>query len=213
MSDKRFNNRNLKKAIDDSGMTREQIAESVGCDTSSITKYYNGNRYPKTDVIIKLAKLFNCSTDYLLGVSKAFTSDNELKFICDYTKLSELTIEHIQNMQAMFDYDIVNYLFECGAITDIVEVVYKAIKYADAYNPSQFQGKIITRIDDTVVDYFDLLMGNNKVQKELDLSEFNATRILQNAIEDLYLSCGAIDKSIQINRIIKESMATGETDE
>lgn len=94
MSDKRFNNENLKNAIDKSGMTREQIAAKVGCDTSSITKYYNGDRYPKTDIIIKLAELFNISTDYLLGVTKIETAlktdDNTaLRISCDYTGLDE----------------------------------------------------------------------------------------------------------------------------
>lgn len=93
MSDKKFNNRNLREAIDNSRMTREQIADKVQCDTSSITKYYNGDRYPKTDVIIKLAKLFNVSTDYLLGVTDVATTDKDLKFVCDYTGLKEETIK------------------------------------------------------------------------------------------------------------------------
>lgn len=99
MSDKKFNNRNLREAIDNSRMTREQIADKVQCDTSSITKYYNGDRYPKTDVIIKLAKLFNVSTDYLLGVTDVATTDKDLKFVCDYTGLDEKSINffHFNN--------------------------------------------------------------------------------------------------------------------
>lgn len=93
MSDKKFNNRNLREAIDNSRMTREQIADIVQCDTSSITKYYNGDRYPKTDVIIKLAKLFNVSTDYLLGVTDVATTDKDLQYICDYTGLDEKTVK------------------------------------------------------------------------------------------------------------------------
>lgn len=102
MSDKRFDNKNLKAAIDKSGMTREQIAAKVGCDTSSITKYYNGDRYPKTDIIIKLSELFNISTDYLLGVTKIETSlktnDNTaLRISCDYTGLNPSAIENLRN--------------------------------------------------------------------------------------------------------------------
>ena len=97
MSDKKFNNRNLREAIDNSRMTREQIADKVQCDTSSITKYYNGDRYPKTDVIIKLAKLFNVSTDYLLGVTDVATTDKDLKFVCDYTGLDEKIINFFAN--------------------------------------------------------------------------------------------------------------------
>lgn len=113
MSDKKFNNRNLREAIDNSRMTREQIADKVQCDTSSITKYYNGDRYPKTDVIIKLAKLFNVSTDYLLGVTDVATTDKDLKFVCDYTGLKEETIkllsfeqnEHKNNLSSYNAFD------------------------------------------------------------------------------------------------------------
>ena len=109
MSDKRFNNKNLKNAIDKSGMTREQIAENVGCDTSSITKYYNGDRYPKTDIIIKLSKLFNCSTDYLLGVSDVATSDKDLQYICDYVGLSEEVVNklHSLSISTILEYNII----------------------------------------------------------------------------------------------------------
>ena len=111
MSDKRFNNENLKKAIDKSGMTREQIAVKVGCDTSSITKYYNGDRYPKTDIIIKLAELFNISTDYLLGITKIETAlktdDNTaLRISCDYTGLNEDAINQIRTMMSNFDIEL-----------------------------------------------------------------------------------------------------------
>lgn len=113
MSDKKFSNRNLREAIDNSRMTREQIADKVQCDTSSITKYYNGDRYPKTDVIIKLAKLFNVSTDYLLGVTDVATTDKDLKFVCDYTGLKEETIkllsfeqnEHKNNLSSYNAFD------------------------------------------------------------------------------------------------------------
>lgn len=99
MSDKRFNNKNLKQAIDNSRMTREQIADKVQCDTSTITKYYNGDRCPKADVIIKLAKLFNVSTDYLLGITRTATTDKDMRFICDYTGLDEKTVKILNTLK------------------------------------------------------------------------------------------------------------------
>lgn len=99
MSDKRFNNKNLKQAIDNSRMTREQIADKVQCDTSSITKYYTGDRYPKTDVIIKLAELFNVSTDYLLGITRTATTDKNMQFICDYTGLDEKAVKILNTLK------------------------------------------------------------------------------------------------------------------
>lgn len=125
MSDKKFNNRNLREAIDNSGMTREQIADKVQCDTSSITKYYNGDRYPKTDVIIKLAKLFNVSTDYLLGVTDVATTDKDLKFVCDYTGLDEKIINFFANNK-----DLNNNNFE---VVEFIKFIISKIILNDDY--------------------------------------------------------------------------------
>lgn len=95
-------NTNLRQIINRSGMTREQIAKAIDCDTSSITKYYNGVRKPSTDIVIKLSKLFNVSTDYLLGLTDVATSDTDLKAICDYTGLDEDSIEKIRCMHSDF---------------------------------------------------------------------------------------------------------------
>lgn len=112
MSEKQqFDNRNLKAVIDGSRKTREEIAQEVGCDTSSITKYYNGSRYPKTDTIIKLAKLFNCSTDYLLGVSDVATTDKDVQFICEFTGLNEETVYNLNILSEEQYYDAKNYDF------------------------------------------------------------------------------------------------------
>lgn len=125
MSDKKFNNRNLREAIDNSRMTREQIADKVQCDTSSITKYYNGDRYPKTDVIIKLAKLFNVSTDYLLGVTDVATTDKDLKFVCDYTGLDEKIINFFANNK-----DLNNNNFE---VVEFIKFIISKIILNDDY--------------------------------------------------------------------------------
>lgn len=154
MSDKRFNNNNLKSAIIKSGMTREQIAEKVGCDTSSITKYCNGDRYPKTDIIIKLAELFNCSTDYLLGVSDAKTDDKNLQFVCDYIGLRVSTIARLryikEHKKPICSSDMYSFQYYLENLTDNE---YEQLQKGELNCDKVYQDIRLSEFFDDVIDY------------------------------------------------------------
>lgn len=95
-----FDLENLRKLIDTK--TREEIAQSLGCDTSLITKHYNNQRVVQVEYLIKYAAYFNVSVDYLLGrttyKSALDTDKGELvRSIGDYTGLSEEAIEMLHN--------------------------------------------------------------------------------------------------------------------
>ena len=46
--------------------TQEQLADILGVSRQSISKWESDIAYPETDKLIELAKLFDCSMDYLL---------------------------------------------------------------------------------------------------------------------------------------------------
>ena len=47
----------LRQAIDDSGLTRYQIAKETGIDESALAKFYNGHRGLSMDALNALGKL------------------------------------------------------------------------------------------------------------------------------------------------------------
>lgn len=49
-------------------LTQQQLADLLGFTKSVISAYENGLRYPAYDVLIKIARIFKVSTDFLLGV-------------------------------------------------------------------------------------------------------------------------------------------------
>lgn len=95
MEDKKstFRLERLRELIDQSGKTRQELADLLGCDNSTITKHYNGDRSVTTKYLIKYARHFGVSADYLLGLSDTKTSDTTLRSVCDYTGLSEEVVE------------------------------------------------------------------------------------------------------------------------
>lgn len=58
--------RKLREARD---MTQEAVARYLGMKQSQYSRYERGLRDLPTDVLIRLARLFNTSTDYMLGLT------------------------------------------------------------------------------------------------------------------------------------------------
>ncbi len=58
----------LGELMFDAGKTQAQLAESLGCSQSSISRYLSGEALPTLDMTVKLADYFCCTTDFILGL-------------------------------------------------------------------------------------------------------------------------------------------------
>lgn len=76
--------RQLRKNMN---MTQKDLADNIGVSTLSVRNWELGTKIPTTGAIVSLAKLFNVSTDYLLGVSQQQISDIEMEFLSQYRSL------------------------------------------------------------------------------------------------------------------------------
>lgn len=47
--------------------SQKQVAEKLGVSPSIVSGYETGERTPSTEILLSLAYIYNCSTDYLLG--------------------------------------------------------------------------------------------------------------------------------------------------
>lgn len=66
--------RNLRKG---KGLTQAQVAELIGGTKAMISSYEMGTRYPPYNILIKFARLYGVSTDYLLGMTNYVKLDAE----------------------------------------------------------------------------------------------------------------------------------------
>lgn len=71
-------------------MTQAQLAQKLGLTKSVISAYETSLRLPSYDVLIHIAKIYNVSTDYLLGV--------ERKQQIDLSGLSQEEIDALLNL-------------------------------------------------------------------------------------------------------------------
>ena len=59
----------LKELRTEKGLTLIQLSKATNLSKSAISAWEVGSRTPNAEAIITLAKYFNVSTDYLLGVT------------------------------------------------------------------------------------------------------------------------------------------------
>lgn len=59
----------LKELREEKHLTRIQLANAVGVSATAIGRWENGLRSPTLDSLIILVNFFDCTADYLIGIS------------------------------------------------------------------------------------------------------------------------------------------------
>ena len=59
----------LKELREEAGLSQSAVAMEIGLNQMSVVNYENGKRLPQADTLRTYAEFFNCTTDYLLGLS------------------------------------------------------------------------------------------------------------------------------------------------
>ena len=182
----------LQKLIDGSGKTRQQIANDLYCDTSTITKHYKGDRNITTDYLVKYAKYFGVSVDYLLGLSNTPSYDTNLRAVCDYTGLNEKAVNTLKlDLSKNCVVDILNFLLSSEGFSDFYDLCNSLSALPNYYSRLAGYKQYIIKeynyhdeipkekqehYDEDLYIYFE-----NK--KYLDLNIFNIEQAIQNIQE------------------------------
>ncbi len=101
----------LKELREEKGLLGKDFAKIMSVEPATVTNWEKGNRFPKDDVLIKIADYFDCSTDYLLGrtddkLSKVYSGtlhNQTIEIEIDKGFPHELTAEEVQNIIKQLD--------------------------------------------------------------------------------------------------------------
>lgn len=83
----------LKELRQKLNLSQKDVATYLDLSPSIISGYETGERTPSASIIIRLADLYHCSTDYILGKSVIDTSA--------YISLDGLTPDQIQSVTSL----------------------------------------------------------------------------------------------------------------
>lgn len=75
------------------GYSQKQVAKIINVSPSIVSGYETGERTPSTEVLLKLANIYKCSTDYLLG-----RESNPPQQTLDASGLTDAQVQAIQNL-------------------------------------------------------------------------------------------------------------------
>ncbi len=87
----------LRELRNDNGVSLKDLANSLDTTAQSLSLYERAERTINIDLLYKIAKYFNVSADYLLGLTDNKTFDITVKAICEYTGLNDEAVESLAN--------------------------------------------------------------------------------------------------------------------
>lgn len=90
----------IQQLREESNMLQSDLAKQLGLGRTTISNYENNYSSPDLDTLISLAKLFNVSTDFLLGISEVKnrperTGEDTAKIIRYYNRLNTENRDYI----------------------------------------------------------------------------------------------------------------------
>ena len=62
----------LRDLREDRDLSQQSVADFLGMKQSQYSRYERGIRDIPTDVLIRLARFYNTTTDYILGLTKEY---------------------------------------------------------------------------------------------------------------------------------------------
>lgn len=164
---------NLSEII---GKDVSEIAKLLDCSTQAVNQYKQGTSTPQIDKLIKIAKHYNVSVDWLLGLTHAQTTNPEIKAICNYTGLSEKAIMMFQKVTKYDDEKEISHFFE----SSIGEFFLKSIIdfCDDVKNDGEFRKYLATNSDEPFLDEVVDDLEITKV-KSYEIIAFRISQLLQ----------------------------------
>ena len=102
----------LRSLMEEHGTKKTELAELLNVTRQSVGQYCDGTSVPPVDKIIIIAKKYNVTTDYILGLTDVKAINTNVKAICEYTGLTEKSIENLKDTKTLFFKETVNFLLE-----------------------------------------------------------------------------------------------------
>lgn len=94
----------IKELCDENNITINKLESETGMSQSSISRW-RGASSPTVNKLLRVARRFNVSMDYLVGRTNVRTMDCNKAFVCDYLNLSEKSIEALRNLREINNWD------------------------------------------------------------------------------------------------------------
>ncbi|MCM1277072.1 MAG: helix-turn-helix domain-containing protein [Lachnospiraceae bacterium] len=170
----------LKTLRKERGITQQQLADGVGISKGGLSYYENSGRTPDISILERFADYFGVTTDYLLGRTNAQTQKAKLQAVCNYTGLSDKSVELLADLKetSPAQLRVINFLLEQAS--GDMDIVYELDDDTDNY-----YGSILN----AVVRYLSRYAAYDDYLAEyISSSDEGISSAIQNALHQLVLN-------------------------
>lgn len=203
----------LKKMIEDSGMSRDEISKKAQISKWSISQFVNGHGIPKRDTVERLAAALDCNVEYLMGTSNVVRYAKEEKITpknaegySDPTAYKALkSIEREEKMEfkrgEIYEYELTN-----GQGTKYAVVVAADERSADRYI------SVVMLNEKAYGNYSVAVVAHSLMYAECDRVSFAMSERLSN-----YIRTATAEEMKEVDRALLSALGieakTSESDE
>lgn len=142
--------RRFRALVNQDPKSLDELAKEFGASRQTVSKWLSGDSIPNIDALVKMAKLYNVSTDYLLGVSDTMSADVSVKAATEYTGLSEAAVEQLHmglgdlkrgahSLGVMENLEVASALIQNSAFTSM-------INHLNGISAAKYMEKILTTL-------------------------------------------------------------------
>ena len=136
----------IKTLREKKGLTQLELSKDLNVVRQTVAQWENQERDLKTGAIISLAKYFNVSADYLLGLTENTSTNISEIGISNKTGFSTSTVENILNLSAehktILD-KIINELLKSDLLEKFEELKENNIKLINLYQTDSIYKKLV----------------------------------------------------------------------
>lgn len=157
----------LQKVKTENGIIQDDVAKAIGVSRQALGKWANGETVPDILDLKKLAKYFNVSADYLLGLNDIQTTNPDLIKACKYTGLDETSINTIAKITNDYPIEIIEFFIN----NYFDKVLYETLS-------------LLSTLDDETLLHFNFRHGLNGFEREI---KPKCKELTQDGIKQAYI--------------------------
>ena len=158
----------LLKLREEQNETQQQLADAIGITRQSLSRYETNERTPNIDLIYSVAKHYNVSSDYLLGLTEEPIIEPDIKKACKVTGLSGEAIKKIAQLKTK-----INLSANCGKGLKVTGTEIMNSLILDKWFEAFMQRLAMYYIRTRAIVY--MVIENKSISFNIDIVEYEKT--------------------------------------
>lgn len=215
--------RNLSELMKRNNISGNKLAKKLEITPSAVSQYRNGRTVPTEENLRKIAEIFSCSTDFLLGRNENPSPSYDMQNACRMTGLTEDAIDNISRFRNYYEDDTrtgerIDYKGQLGEIiSENLASPWLRPLLISVYNYKHCRETVVKTLTDDDINKANPLQSIIDMQRSLSssLSEviYNFTGMIEDTCKTDSLMTGLVKEEAKLRSSREPSIDINELNE